>query len=223
MYDRDNYGPDYNSYDRDDAHYHHARNLTNEFEQEYRSHHEMDRERYMRDRDRGSMRRSYHEGDMGDAYERLQEGRGAVRSNTSYNMIYGERDMDSRDDNRSRNQNWGNSGSYSGRYNEPYEDYSRNRDMHNRDRYSGQERRGGMEENRGGRMYNQDRMRQSSPYADRGITSSFSDDYGSSERGGSFSSGTYGTSAGNYSGYGPMGSSNRRSSDRRDMYDSERF
>ena len=65
---RDFYGP-YEGYGRNDEHYHAARNLTDQFEQEYR------RERGNRGGDR--MPHTFHEGSMGDTYEqRRREGRG---------------------------------------------------------------------------------------------------------------------------------------------------
>lgn len=59
----------YQGYDRRDSHYHHARNLSDDFERDYRHSNDY----------RGDARagyhpgRSYHEGDMGDAYERLSQ------------------------------------------------------------------------------------------------------------------------------------------------------
>ncbi len=60
----------YGAYDdyRGDSHYHSARNLTDEFEQEYRRERGNDSRPY-------NQQRSYHEGDMGDAYERLSRER----------------------------------------------------------------------------------------------------------------------------------------------------
>ncbi|MFD3002409.1 hypothetical protein ACFS7Z_18705 [Pontibacter toksunensis] len=69
--DRNDYEHDYGRYEgynRNDEHYHSARNLTDTFEQEYQSH---------RGGNRHHMDHTYHEGDMGDAYERFRrEGRG---------------------------------------------------------------------------------------------------------------------------------------------------
>ncbi|PRY10150.1 hypothetical protein CLV24_11567 [Pontibacter ummariensis] len=70
-YDRNDYEADYSGYrgyDRNDEHYHSARNLTNQFEQDYQ------RETGRWDNDRGSygIRHTYHEGNMGNAYERLR-------------------------------------------------------------------------------------------------------------------------------------------------------
>lgn len=62
-HNRDNYGW-YDGYDRDDRNYHGARNLTNEFEQEYQH------ERGYRDPYSYNRELSYHEGGMGNAYER---------------------------------------------------------------------------------------------------------------------------------------------------------
>ncbi|WP_147294255.1 hypothetical protein [Pontibacter diazotrophicus] len=73
-YDRDDYGYDYSGYkdyDRNDEHYHSARNLTDTFEQDYQRH------RGRRDDNGNRMDHTYHEGNMGDFYERRRgEGRG---------------------------------------------------------------------------------------------------------------------------------------------------
>ncbi|WP_276497123.1 hypothetical protein [Pontibacter litorisediminis] len=76
-HERERYESDYSGYGdyRNDEHYHSARNLTNDFERHYQ------RERGHWDNDRSQPHRSYHEGDMGNAYERLsREGRGYSNS-----------------------------------------------------------------------------------------------------------------------------------------------
>ena len=76
--ERDRY--DYGSYEdyRNDAHYHSARNLTDEFERDYRkSHHDEGGGQYNRVH-------SYHEGDMGDAYDRRSRGENSMWGNSDY-------------------------------------------------------------------------------------------------------------------------------------------
>jgi hypothetical protein len=89
--ERDRY--DYGSYEdyRDDAHYHSARNLTDEFERGYRA------GRSHRDEDRDNRVRSYHEGDMGDAYERRSREENSFRSNS---------DSDYRQNNRNQQRSY---------------------------------------------------------------------------------------------------------------------
>lgn len=235
-YDHDNYDRDYSGsagYDRNDEHYHSARNLTNEFEQEYRSHHpEMRDERY----NRSNIRHSYHEGNMGDAYERMREGRGSTRRDSDYNMNYGERDRGNWGDSRNRNQNWSDADRYgtSGRYSQRGDDYNRDRDMRQRnwsgstDRFNTQERSSQLDMDRSSRM-NQDRMREGYGISDygrmrptenihssrgvpnAGITSSFEDDYGTDLD----SSRSSRISSGNYGGYGSQGGGYSRNRDDR--------
>ena len=110
--DRNEPGLDYDRYEgysRNDAHYHSAKNLTNEFEQEYQ------RERGHWDNDRGryGIDHTYHEGDsIGDYARRRSEGRGFRGEDAGYrqhdwdrNRTYGggfSRDSyrDDRDENR---------------------------------------------------------------------------------------------------------------------------
>jgi len=74
----------YEDYGRQDAGYHGGRNVTDRFEQDY----QRDRGRWDQDRNRYNPPRSYHEGNsMGDTYERLSRERGAVRSDTSFDLI----------------------------------------------------------------------------------------------------------------------------------------
>lgn len=234
-YDRDNYDRDYSGgagYDRTDEHYHSARNLTNEFEQEYRSHHpEMLDDRY----NRSNVRRSHHEGDMGNNYERMREG--SRNRDSGYNMQYGGRDRSNWGDSRNRNQDWSSSDRYStsGRYSQRNSDFDRDRDMGQRnwsgssDRFSNQDRSSQMDMGRGSRM-NQDRLREGYGLSDygrmrptenihssrgipnAGITSSFEDDYGTDLD----SSRSNRISSGNYGGYGSQGGNYRR--DRDDRY-----
>lgn len=83
QFDRNDYGM-YEGYNPQDEHYHSARNLTNEFEQDYQREHGHRND----DRDQYHPQRSYHEGNsMGDAYERRSRKTGSVRSDTSYDMI----------------------------------------------------------------------------------------------------------------------------------------
>ena len=90
-YDRNDYRGDYGryeDYDRGDEHYHSARNLTNEFERDYQH----DRGgRWDEDRGRYQPERTYHEGDMGGAYERMSRRGGSVRDEASYDMINRDR------------------------------------------------------------------------------------------------------------------------------------
>ncbi|WP_299990767.1 hypothetical protein [uncultured Pontibacter sp.] len=232
-YDYDNYDRDYGSgagYNRNDEHYHSARNLTNEFEQEYRSHHRgIDDDRYGRGSSRDDRRQSYHEGNMGDAYERMRDRRGSDRSDSSFQMNRGDRDMGNRTyENRYRSQGWSDSDSYgsSGRYSQRDNDY--NRDMDSRDRFRSQGSSDRMGQGRSTRMSQDDlregygisdysQMRQSEIRSSRGIpnagiTSSFEDDYGTDfdrDR-------NYGVSSGNFGGYGAQRGGYRR--DRNDRY-----
>ncbi|TPE42960.1 hypothetical protein [Pontibacter mangrovi] len=110
-YDRNAYGLDYDRYEgyrNDDTHYHHARNLTDDFEQHYQ--HERGHGDY-------HPRRSYHEGGQESDY-------GMNRSGRSYST--GSRYNDENDWNRNRD--------YSGRYSN--EDMYRNDRDRNRERSS---------------------------------------------------------------------------------------
>jgi hypothetical protein len=193
--ERYDYGADYSrgeGYSRDDAHYHSARNLTNEFEREYQG------ERGRRGEDSDRPYRSYHEGnELGDMYERLSEGRGAVRSDTSYHIIAGERDWDnadrySRDRDRysqDRNDFRGGMGSYRSGREEDRRDNMR-RDYDSYGRYGGV----GSDDIRGNRYYGLPNATDN-PGSDRGSY------YGSR----------------NYGGFGAMQEENRYSRDRRDQ------
>ncbi|MBX0334228.1 hypothetical protein K3G39_13375 [Pontibacter sp. HSC-14F20] len=225
-YDYDNYDRDYSEgagYNRNDEHYHSARNLTNEFEQEYRSHHR-DRDDDRFNRNSSNMRQSYHEGNRGDAYERRLEGRGTAGRNSGSEMHYGERNNNNWGENRNRSQNWSDADRYntSGRYSQRSDDFDRGRDMRSQDRFSNQDRSSRMEQGRANRL-NQEgrmregygisdygRMRQSDIHSNRGvpnagITSSLEDDYGvdfDRDRSSRISSGNYG-------GYSSQGGYNR--------------
>ena len=81
-YERNDYNR-HEPYGRDDERYHSTRNLTNEFEREYRQ----ERGSGYEEHDRNRPHRSYHESDMGDAYERLsrERERGSFRNEPAYN------------------------------------------------------------------------------------------------------------------------------------------
>ncbi|MFD1186415.1 hypothetical protein [Pontibacter rugosus] len=96
------YGP-YDGYSRNDEHYHSARNLTNEFERDFQ------RERGRWNEGRNQVRHSYHEGDMGDTYERYSREDGGYENYSA-----------SRQNNRDRNRYEG------GNYNS---DHNRNQDF----------------------------------------------------------------------------------------------
>lgn len=121
--DRNEYGQDYNGYDgydRDDAHYHSARNLTNEFEQDYqrhRGHRNDDRDRYRQDS-------SYHEGDMGGAYEQYRREDRGNRDQSDNQWV-----------DRDRNRNY--SGNFSrdrDRFNHYQDDFRGDQGINRRDR-----------------------------------------------------------------------------------------
>lgn len=87
-HDRDyDYNKDYDryeGYDRDDRDYHGARNLTNQFERHYQREHEHRHDnRNHENRNYHPHEQSYHEGDMGGAYERFQN-RGWDHDNNDY-------------------------------------------------------------------------------------------------------------------------------------------
>ena len=120
-HDRDDYGR-YQDFDRDDRHYHSARNLTDQFEREYQQ------ERGYRHDDQYPYQRehSYHEGDMGDMYERMQREGNTLRGDSSFDMIgRGRRYPEDYNDVRNRYSN----------YQDDYRSYSglnrRNRDDDN--------------------------------------------------------------------------------------------
>ncbi|WP_299824824.1 hypothetical protein [uncultured Pontibacter sp.] len=126
-YDRNDYGS-YEGY-RNDEHYHGARNLTDKFERDFQ------RERGYTDYGRsGNIPRSYHEGDMGDAYERYsRQGRGSYRSSQP----------DYQQNDRDRNRNYSDDFSQErNRYSNYQDDYRSYQGMGNRDRDSGQDMRG---------------------------------------------------------------------------------
>lgn len=228
-YDHDNYDRDYSGsagYDRNDAHYHSARNLTNEFEQEYRSQHpDMQEDRYSRH----NVRNSYHEGSIGDAYERMREGSGTTRRDSDHDMNYSERNRGNWGDSRNRSQNWSDTDRYgsAGRYSQRSNEFDRDRDMRNRDHYSyqdhsrrtGQGQRGQMSQDRmreGYGISDYGRMGQSDIHSNRGvpntgITSSYEDDYGTDLD----SSRSSRISSGNYGGYGSQGGGYSRNRDDR--------
>ena len=225
-YDRDNYDRDYSGgagYDRTDEHYHSARNLTNEFEQEYRSHHpEMRDDRY----NRSNMRRSHHEGDMGNNYERMREG--SRHRDSGYNMRHDERDRSNWGDSRNYSQDWSSSERYgtSGRYSQRERDDDR--DMRQRNWSGSSDRSHRMQQS--DRRMSEDRLREGYGISDygrmrptedihssrgipnAGITSSFEDDYGTNLESGRRNR----ISSGNYGGYGSQGGGYSR--DRDDRY-----
>ena len=93
----------YQDYDRDDRHYHSARNLTDQFEREYQQ------ERGYRHDDRYPYNRehSYHEGDMGDMYERMRRERNSFRGDSgSGSMGRGSRYPEDYNDVRNRYSNY---------------------------------------------------------------------------------------------------------------------
>ncbi|MER2998469.1 hypothetical protein [Pontibacter populi] len=102
--ERDRY--DYGSYDdyRNDANYHSAQNLTDEFERHYR--HEMGQQ--YDDRSQYDRVHSYHEGNMGDAYERRQQSENNYRGNSDY---------------RQNDQNWNNDRDRLSNYRSNYNNY----------------------------------------------------------------------------------------------------
>ncbi|GAB3202386.1 hypothetical protein ABID22_003894 [Pontibacter aydingkolensis] len=134
-YENDNYGREYGGYEgyNNDEHYHSARNITNEFERDYRSersHHNDDRHRYNPDR-------TYHEGDMDGMYEQRRRERDDFRANSGYqqndwsqNRSYPESMSRDRD-----------------RFSNYQDDYRSYRSMQNRDR--GQQQRGNMRQGYG--------------------------------------------------------------------------
>jgi hypothetical protein len=119
-YDRNNQESDYGRYEgySNDEHYHGARNLTDQFEREYR------RDHGYSDNYRDSRPHTYHEGDMGDAYERRRRDLG---SSGSYS------DSDRNDWNRNRNYG-GNFSSDRGRFSNDQNDSWGNRDSYRSDR-----------------------------------------------------------------------------------------
>ncbi|WP_266204948.1 hypothetical protein [Pontibacter kalidii] len=218
-YGNNNYGPDYGGYEgySNDSHYHSARNLTDDFERHYRG----------GDYERNSRIRSYHEGDMGDAYERRRRGEDSFRGNSGYprndwsqNSRYPEnsshdRDRfrnyqddyrgyeDSRDNDRGLRgnirQGYGIS-SYEGtsdRYNTL--DSTRNRGGSGDDQPYYPGTRGGYRSSRFG-----DGMGESSTHSDRGIpnygTRNFSENYGTG-MGSSYGGSNYGGGTGYSSGH----------------------
>ncbi|GHA80907.1 splicing factor U2AF large subunit [Pontibacter akesuensis] len=141
------YGP-YEGYSRNDEHYHSARNLTNEFERDF----QRDRGHWDENRDRA--RHSYHEGDMGDAYERYRrQGHGILnessprwneREHDRYqaNTYSNNRNRDNSSfwDSPRRDENWLNSDLNNNRgYNETRQDYgtSHRYNAYNRSNYRG--------------------------------------------------------------------------------------
>ena len=200
--ERYDYGADYSrdaGYSRNDEHYHSARNLTNEFEREYQG----GRGRRYEESDSSRPYRSYHEGnELGDMYERLSEGRGATRSNTSYDMIAGERDSDFVDRNR-----------------DFVDRYSHRRNMYSYDRdnidHMGSHRSGREEDRRDSMQRNYDNYGRYGGVGSDDIRGdryyglpNATDDYGTGR--GSY----YGSR--NYGGFGAMGEDDRYSRDRRD-------
>ncbi|OKL38697.1 hypothetical protein [Pontibacter flavimaris] len=216
-YENNNYGPDYSGYEGygNDSHYHSARNLTDEFERHYRGD----------DYGRTSPTRSYHEGDMGDAYERRRRDDDSFRGNSGYQRTdwsqnrsypqsmsrdrdrfsnyqddyrsYEDRNSGSRDNDRNLRQGYGIS-SYEGtsdRYNTLGSSRSRGGSGDDQSYYSGRGDRYSSARFGGG-------MGDSSIHSDRGIpnynTRSFSDNYGTG-MGSSYGGSNYGGGTG-YSG-----------------------
>ncbi|WP_439882640.1 hypothetical protein ACSX1A_05605 [Pontibacter sp. MBLB2868] len=129
-YDRNDYGLDYDRYEgyRNDEHYHSARNLTDKFERDYQ------RERGYTPDDRDRIPHTYHEGNMGNAYEQYRRDEGGFRDHNKDNW-----------NSRNSNQNYG--GNYSGNR-DRYDSYRANRsndeDRMWRDRAISREQRGNM-------------------------------------------------------------------------------
>lgn len=116
----------YEGYNRNDTHYHSARNLTDTFEQEYQSH------RGHRGDNLHRMDHTYHEGDMGDAYERYRRedrGYGNDSGNQRYNW------------DRDRNDT-GSFGRDRDRYSNNWSDFQRDEDRYKRDQDYGNKRQG---------------------------------------------------------------------------------
>jgi hypothetical protein len=191
-YDRYDYESDDNTYPRNDEHYHRARNLTNEFEQEYRSHHPGDYDRGRRDdsgyrshaddRRQGWERNRYstgsHDRDRRHDWDRGQERSGSIRQG------YGISDYEGTSD------RYNTLNSDQNRWNDR-SDYSRSREGDRGSRFSGG-------------------MGDSSIHSDRGVPNYGSRNY--QELQGTRLGSSYGISAGNYSGYGSRGTSQAGSS-----------
>jgi hypothetical protein len=198
-YDHDGYNRDYNDgagYSRDDGHYHSARNLTNEFEQHYRSYHR-DWEN-VRDSDRFRPHRSYREEDGGGDYSHRRQGEDRDFRGRDYGFQQHDRGRDFSDNYSSRNR-------YSQR-NDGFGGHARER-YGESDRYSNQAHQGGRGQDRmreGYGISDYGRMGQSSIHSNRGvpnagITSNPTDDFGSTDFDRDRS---YGISSGSYGGYG---------------------
>lgn len=102
-YDRNDYGHDYSGYrdyDRNDEHYHSARNLTDQFEQEYQQH-----RGGRRDNDLNRVDHTYHEGNMGDFYERRRREVSGYRDNADYDRDRNRNDFGSFNNDRDRYRN----------------------------------------------------------------------------------------------------------------------
>ncbi|MFD2512262.1 hypothetical protein ACFSRY_00170 [Pontibacter locisalis] len=138
-YDRNDYGLDYSRYEgysKDDEHYHSARNLTNKFERDYQ------RERGYGDEysDRGRREHTYHEGNMGGAYEQYRRDEGGFRDPDKHQWDRYDRDRNySHDYDRERD--------YSSNYDrDRNSNYRSNQDMNwgdrDNDRYRNQEQQG---------------------------------------------------------------------------------
>ena len=115
--DHDYYGG-YEGYSRDDAHYHSARNLTDQFERDYRREHP----RSGRGQNQFYTENNYYAGDMGEAYRYQgdenqgyasdrQPGRGQNKEYVGdYSRVRGDYDNFSSDEDdgwRNRNRGWG--------------------------------------------------------------------------------------------------------------------
>jgi hypothetical protein len=115
-YDRNDYESYYGPYGgyRNDEHYHGARNLTDQFEREYK------RDRGLSDDYRDRRPHTYHEGDMGDAYERRRRESGSSggysgsgRYDSDQNRTYGGNYSSDRGRlSKYQNDSWGNRDGY---------------------------------------------------------------------------------------------------------------
>lgn len=124
-YDNDNFGSDYAGYEgySKDEHYHSGRNITNEFERDYRN----ERVHYNDSRNRFEPDRTYHEGDMGGAYEQRRREGGNLRGSSGYQQSNWDQNRNYPDD-LSRDRD---------RFSNYQDDYRSYQGMQNRDRAQG--------------------------------------------------------------------------------------
>ncbi|AKD04028.1 hypothetical protein POKO110462_12950 [Pontibacter korlensis] len=240
--DRDQYDYGrYEGYNRNDEHYHSARNLTDDFERHYQ------REVGHNDNDRNRIPHSYHEGDMSGSYERLRDN-----------------DPNFRGSSGNLGNDWSRSSDHSGsnRSGRDRDDFSTGRDVYTpfRDDYRGNQgrswqdsarnqsdrgnrRQGYMLTNYDGTFGRYDDLERDNNRSDsgRGNYSNSRNNFGGSDysarnyggsgyiggqRGTAYGSSSYGSTGGNYSGYGQRGdrdnSYGRTSRDDNDWLDSDR-